>query len=64
MDSDEDGENDKAISLTHLLFGNIDDEGNLENDFLDPVSMFLIFSSIILLCLSYYVFELMYYSFA
>lgn len=51
MDSDEDGENDKAISLTHLLFGNIDDEGNLENDFLDPVSMFLIFSSIILLCL-------------
>lgn len=38
MDSDDEGENDKSISLTHLLFGNIDDEGNLENDFLDPVS--------------------------
>ncbi|GFQ88989.1 TBP-binding domain-containing protein [Trichonephila clavata] len=39
MDSDEDGENERVISLTHLLFGNIDDDGQLENDFLDPESI-------------------------
>ncbi|XP_054711819.1 transcription initiation factor TFIID subunit 1-like [Uloborus diversus] len=39
MDSDEEGDNDKVISLTHLLFGNIDDDGQLENDFLDPESI-------------------------
>ncbi|XP_055929152.1 transcription initiation factor TFIID subunit 1-like [Argiope bruennichi] len=39
MDSDEDGDNERVISLTHLLFGNIDDDGQLENDFLDPESI-------------------------
>lgn len=36
MDSDEDGESD--LVLTGFLFGNIDEHGRLENDFLDPES--------------------------
>ncbi|XP_037506930.1 transcription initiation factor TFIID subunit 1 isoform X4 [Rhipicephalus sanguineus] len=36
MDSDEDGEPDMV--LTGFLFGNIDEHGRLENDFLDPES--------------------------
>ncbi|XP_077558430.1 TATA-box binding protein associated factor 1 isoform X4 [Haemaphysalis longicornis] len=36
MDSDEDGEADMV--LTGFLFGNIDEHGRLENDFLDPES--------------------------
>lgn len=40
MDSDEEGENDRDFSLTHLLFGNINSDGELENDFLDPVRHF------------------------
>ncbi|GIX95371.1 transcription initiation factor TFIID subunit 1 [Caerostris extrusa] len=39
MDSDEDGDNDRVMSLTHVLFGNIDDDGQLENDFLEPESV-------------------------
>ncbi|XP_035205757.1 transcription initiation factor TFIID subunit 1-like isoform X1 [Stegodyphus dumicola] len=40
MDSDEEGDNERVISLTtRLLFGNIDDDGQLENDFLDPESI-------------------------
>ncbi|XP_013793174.1 transcription initiation factor TFIID subunit 1-like, partial [Limulus polyphemus] len=34
MDSDEEGENE-PLSLTGFLFGNIDESGQLENDFLD-----------------------------
>ncbi|GFS83966.1 TBP-binding domain-containing protein [Nephila pilipes] len=39
MDSDDEGDNERVISLTHLLFGNIDDDGHLENDFLDAESI-------------------------
>lgn len=36
ISSDEDPEDDSGFSLTNILFGNIDDSGQLEEDFLDP----------------------------
>jgi hypothetical protein len=37
MDNDEDHDDDKSISLTGFLFGNIDTKGELDEDFLDEV---------------------------
>lgn len=34
-DNDSDNEDQGGINLTGLLFGNIDEKGELENDFLD-----------------------------
>lgn len=34
-DSDDEPEEDGGFSLTNILFGNIDDSGQLEEDFLD-----------------------------
>lgn len=36
MESDDDGEQD-SLSLTGFLFGNIDEEGQLEDDVFDQV---------------------------
>lgn len=38
MDNDEDHDDDKSISLTGFLFGNIDTKGELDEDFLDEES--------------------------